>query len=851
MLLCLTVFSCKPKKDIIYSAPAINFEERLLDTLTVSAPRFKPEEKYTRPVYNPSARRSYDLIHTDLKLTFDWINQFVNGVATIELTPLFYPLDHVVLDAQNFDFHSVSFENNSRELEYDYDGNQIFISLGNYFNRGDKIVLSIQYTAKPNEGEEGGSTAITSDKGLFYINPTGTNPHKPQQIWTQGETQNNSRWFPTFDKPNERMTQSISMTVADKFQTLSNGILQSSTRNADGTRTDIWVQNKPHAPYLTMIAIGEFATVEETWNGIPLMYMVNKNYQSSAKEIFNHTPDMLTYFSNALDYNYPWDKYAQIIVTDYVSGAMENTSAVVFGDFVQKSTRELIDNGNDAIVAHEMFHHWFGDLVTCESWANLTLNEGFANYAEYLWFEHKYGTMRADEHRVSEINGYLQSYQSGNSHPMIHYGYDDKESMFDAHSYNKGGLILHMLRKYVGDDAFFTALNKYLTDNAFSAVEADELRMAFEDVTGEDLNWFFDQWYFEEGHPELIIDYEYIPSQKTIQIAIEQVQDPEKNVPVYILPTQVAIYDQAGNKTLIDEWIDARRDTIWISDIPDRPSVIVLDGENDLLSVKQETRSLSENLALYSYSDNFIDKLNALKFLRTSDTLQSLMPQLLNDAYYAFRAFGVSNIDLEENSSFIPALESMASNDNHSTVRSQAIRKLSTLSDYNIIPLAEKAMSEDQAYPVVNTALKSIAESDARLGIRYAEMFMEEETNMLLTTIAEIFYKSGNPGYLPWFENNLHKASVFQLYSFWGAYGKLLKAGGDKEVQYALPTLLENALNQENITFKRFMATNIIQNLRSSPNLSPETVQKLSAAIETIVSREKNLDLLERYSNFK
>ena len=271
---------------------------------------------------------------------------------------------------------------------------------------------------------------------MFFINPNNEDPEKPQQIWTQGETEWNSRWFPTTDKPNERCTQEMYLTVADKYVTLSNGLLKSSKKNADGTRTDYWKMDMPHAPYLFMIAVGEFAVVKQTWENIPVEYYVEPAYKADAKKIFNHTPEILSFFSKITGVKYPWQKYSQVVVRDYVSGAMENTTGVIYGDFVQKTERELIDNHNDGIVAHEMFHHWFGDYVTCESWANLTMNEGFANYSEYLWFEHKYGREEADRHRRNEINGYLGSVGQGGAHALIHWGYNDKEDRFDAHSYN-------------------------------------------------------------------------------------------------------------------------------------------------------------------------------------------------------------------------------------------------------------------------------------------------------------------------------------------------------------------------------------------------------------------------------
>ena len=326
------------------------------------------------------------------------------------------------------------------------------------------------------------------------------------------------------------------LTVEDRFNTLSNGVLISSKKNNDGTRTDYWKMDLPHAPYLFMVAIGEYAVVKDSWNGKVVDYYVEPKFEEYARDIFPHTPEMLQFFSDKLGVTYPWPKYSQVVVRDYVSGAMENTSAVIFGEFMQGTDRELVDNRqNENIVAHEMFHHWFGDLVTCESWANLTLNEGFANYSEYLWLEHKHGKDEADFHRMQELSGYMQS-AARDIHPLVDFGYENKEDMFDAHSYNKGGLVLHMLRNYVGDDAFFASLQKYLKDHSFSDVEGHELRLAFEDVTGEDLNWFFNQWFFSQGQPELNVDYDYDEDSKQVIVTVEQVQDPKEMPPIFELP---------------------------------------------------------------------------------------------------------------------------------------------------------------------------------------------------------------------------------------------------------------------------------------------------------------------------
>ena len=220
--------------------------------------------------------------------------------------------------------------------------------------------------------KEGGSAAITSDKGLYFINPKGEDPNVMPQIWTQGETEASSVWFPTIDAPNVKTTQEMFITVKDKYTTLSNGKFLGSTKNENGTRTDHWKQDLPHAPYLFMMTVGEFKVIKDSYtrkNGekMPVNYYVEKEWESSAQAIFGETPAMIKYFSELLDLEFPWDKYHQVVVRDYVSGAMENTGAVIFGDYAYKTERELLDENDQSTIAHELFHHWFGDLVTAES----------------------------------------------------------------------------------------------------------------------------------------------------------------------------------------------------------------------------------------------------------------------------------------------------------------------------------------------------------------------------------------------------------------------------------------------------------------------------------------------------
>lgn len=854
----LVLVSCGTKKEIVYQAP-ISFEEELLDTLVVSAPAFVPEEEaeYTLPKYNPEAERKYDLLHTRLDLKFDWEKQHVLGVARLDLTPLFYSIQEVVLDAKQFDFHSIKMDPEGKELKYEYNDYQVKIDLDRKYKKGENISLYIDYTAMPNEGPRNGSTAITSDKGLFFINPTNENPDKPRQIWTQGETENNSKWFPTFDKPNERCTQEIYLTVEENLETLSNGELVSSTRNNDGTKTDYWKMDKPHAPYLFMLMIGDFARVKDSWNGKELEYMVYPEYESSAKGIFNHTPEMLTFFSEILDYPYPWNKYSQVVAEDYVSGAMENTTGVIFGEFVQKTNRELIDNGNDQIVAHEMFHHWFGDLVTCESWANLTLNEGFANYSEYLWYEHKYGKDAADAVRISEMEGYLYMAAQAGTHPLIHYGYEDKEDMFDAHSYNKGGLVLHMLRNIVGDDAFFAALSKYLKDNEYTAVETAELRMAFEDITGMDLNWFFDQWYLDKGHPIMNVNYEYVDGK--VKIYTHQIQEEASHKTIFVLPLEVAIYAQDGSVTYHDVVVDERKDTIIIEGIVEKPLVTVLDGKSVLLGEVTEERTNEEWAALLKNSPNHFDKRTAMVQLHNTEEIAELAPQMLKDKHHIIRNTGLEYID----TSMVMAVKAMITGDAHSSTRAKAMEVYGGLVGAPAIAVAEEVLKNEQAYGPIIEAIDVIYDFDRSKALTYADELKNEKSSRVISYLTELFAESGDAKYLEYIEGNLEKVSVYQVFNVFGKYSELLLQQKEELMMEKTSNLKSIAIEDENM-FRRYLATNTINSIRgkmvekksTSEDASKKAnlaanIEDLTSILSEIISKEKDASLIARYTSFQ
>ena len=288
-------------------------------------------------------------------------------------------------------------------------------------------------------------------------------------------------------------------------------------------------------------------------------YYVEKEYAPVAKKIFGETPDMIGFFSKILDYPYAWPKYDQIVGREYVSGAMENTTATLHQDGAYQNARQLVD-GNvwEDDISHELFHHWFGDFVTTESWSNITVNESFANFSEYLWREFRHGKDAADEKIIMTCRTTLLS--GSDDKDLVRFYYKNREDVFDAVSYNKGGRILNMLRNYVGDAAFFKSLNEYLNLYKFKSAEAQQLRLAFEDVTGQDMNWFWNQWYYGSGQPSLDINYNYTNGVE--RVIVDQTQNTGK---IFKLPVAIDVYSKGTNKTRYNVWLDNPSDTFYFA----------------------------------------------------------------------------------------------------------------------------------------------------------------------------------------------------------------------------------------------------------------------------------------------
>ncbi|MGR3812430.1 M1 family metallopeptidase [Jiulongibacter sp. NS-SX5] len=794
--------------------------------------------------YHGSETKLFDLIHTTLELKPDWTRNQLEGSAELLLKPWFYAQDELILDAKGMTIHSVGIKD--KKARFEYDQLKLKIHLDRKYTKGDTLQINVDYTAKPDLVKEVPAFKDQGFKGLYFINKSTSSP---EQLWTEGETEYNSVWFPTLDSPNQKHTQTISLTVPTTYKTLSNGLLIKSKENKNGTRTDTWYQNIEHAVYLTMIAAGEFEkVVDERFKEYEVSYYVEPQFKESAQAIFGRTPAMIWYFEDLLDMKFPWQKYAQIAVRDYVSGAMENTTATVHGSGIQKTANQLIDGNNDGVIAHELFHHWFGNIVTAESWANLTLNEAFADYSEYLWQAHYYGAEEGQWQNSIARSQYLDEAEDKQL-PVIRYAYEDKENMFDNHTYAKGGRILHMLRQEVGDEAFFASLQLYLKDNAFQNAEIHDLRQAFEEVTGRDLNGIFEQWFLKPGHPRLHIDKTF--ENGRLKLNISQKLD-SVNQTIYQFPLTLEL-GQGDNSVLKTVYVNDSLQSVEFK-LDDEPSFVNVDPFADFLGEVEMEHSEKELFAMATHSKGVVTRAEAFRKLTNTEELsgelslnamfdedrRNMTLDLLEDPFWRIRELAVHQFFDYDGDDFLKVerqLQSIIRTDEKSNVRSAAILAMKNFLNPQNDLLFRKALA-DTSYGVRAASLEAILISTPPDADSLCHEMADINDVNIFTAVANHRAEKASADHYEWFTKRMSEFTGSELYQTMGILGSYLVAA-PQEIQLKSIDFVKDIALNESLWVGRYAATQTIFLLTEHP--------EAMEALREIISSEKHPQLKELY----
>jgi aminopeptidase N len=699
-----------------------------LDTLNVSAPA-------GALIYRGAETRAWEIVNIRVALSFNFKEKTADVREWIQLHPHFYATDSLELDAKSMRIDSVLLMSKKlkTQLHYTYENDRLKIHFGKAFQSQDSIELYLKYKAMPYSEPTGGSAAITDDRGLYFINTDGSVPNKPMQIWTQGETESNSHWMITIDKPNTRFTTQIELTVPDSFVTLSNGAIIKQAREKNGLRTDTWKMDMPIQAYAVMFAAGKFSILKDHWKNKEVNYYVEPGYAKYAALMFKHTPGMIDHFSKRTGVPYPWNKYSQVVVRDYISGAMENTSASLFGEFMNQNAREIADKSYEDVVSHELFHQWFGDYVTAESWSNLTVNESFANYGEQLWRAYKYGKAAADELAYADLQIYIAASQI-NDPQLVRYYYDSREEVFDAITYNKGGAILRYMNIVMGDAAFDKAMNIYLTKNALHSTEAAHWRMAVEEATGQDWNWFFNEWYYHAGHPVLKVNYNYNDAMQRLEVTVSQTQ--ADSTFIYKLPlTAALIY---GHDREVVSWnIKKRTDTFIYNYKNGSRPVVIPDYSHALPGELTENKAPDQWMVQFARADadDYISKKIALVEagkLLSDPVSDQIIDLALSDRIDSIRRIAMIQLKKEQDhKKWASKVLAIANKDDNKLVRASAFWVLGSWKDSAAKAGMVRALS-DSSYALTGAALDGIYKLDKDTAYVLARMLLPSDPKAAL-----------------------------------------------------------------------------------------------------------------------
>ncbi|MBP0002648.1 MAG: M1 family metallopeptidase [Cyanobacteria bacterium SBC] len=676
----------------------INFDPDTPNTKTFELPG-------ARPHYTPD--RPGQVEHIFLDLTLDIAKRCFEGTCQIQLNPVRNGIDTLTLDAVGIEIAEVSIDREPQP--FDSDGQQLTVRLTESSIANQPILLNVRYRVdRPR-------------RGLYFVEPNENEPDKPTQIWTQGEDEDSRFWFPCFDYPGQLATSEIRVRVPKDFLAISNGELLSTQVDGD-EKVYHWKQTQVHPTYLMTLAVGRFAEIRDEWQGKPVTYYVERDRLDDARRSMGKTPRMVDYFSKAFGYPYPFPKYAQVCVADFIFGGMENTSCTLLTDRCLLDERAAVDNDRtESLVAHELAHQWFGDLVVVKHWSHAWIKEGMASYAEVLWTEYEYGLDDGAYYLLREARSYLEEDKNRYRRPIVTNVYREAIELYDSHLYEKGACVYHMIRSELGDELFFRSIATFVRDNAHSTVETIDLLRAIEKATGRNLQFLFDLYVFRGGHPDFEVSYTWDGDNNIAQVTVKQTQAQEGNT-LYdrnLFDLQIPIAFGTQNDTI-------HRFTVRVCELeqsfyfalPEKPLYVSFDEGNNFLKTLKLKYPTPESIAQLKHDRDPISRIYAAIALGKDGSvaaIEALCEALRSDSFWGVRvevAKQLAKLNLEQ--TFKGLVEGLKDSDPR--VRRAVVDGLGTIETRASYKSVKSILKKgDESYYVEASAAKalgSIAKND-------------------------------------------------------------------------------------------------------------------------------------------
>ncbi|WP_427160724.1 M1 family aminopeptidase [Aliinostoc sp. HNIBRCY26] len=679
-----------------------------------------------RPHYNPD--RPGQVEHIFLDLNLDIPNQSYQGHCSIRLSPIRNGIDRLTLDAVNLQIQAVKVD--EAEQKFEYDGEQLTIELSQPTQVGQRLLIAIAYSVEKPQ------------RGIYFVQPDSHYPKKPLQVWTQGEDEDSRFWFPCFDYPGQLSTSEIRVRVPKPLVAISNGELINTTEDGE-YKVFHWLQQQVHPTYLMTLAIGDFAVIQEEWQGKPVTYYVEKGRKDDARRSMGKTPQMIEFLSQKYGYLYPFPKYAQVCVSDFIFGGMENTSATLLTDRCLLDERAALDNRNtESLVVHELAHQWFGDLLVIKHWSHAWIKEGMACYSEVMWTEQEYGKEEAAYYRLSEARSYLSEDSGRYRRPIVTHVYREAIELYDRHTYEKGSCVYHMIRAELGDELFWQAVQTFVQDNAHQTVETIDLLRAIEKATGRNLAFLFDQYVYRGGHPDFKVAYSWDGEAKLAKLTVTQTQVPaDKNNSKYLFDLKIPVgfgYTQGESAQVqtVSIRVNQREQSFYFP-LANKPDFVSFDVGNNFLKTVVLEYPVPELKAQLTSDPDPISRIHAATALAKKGGLEgvkALGAALKNEPFWGVRvevAKQLAEIKLDQTFDYlVTGLE-----DENANVRRAVLEALAQIKTHTSYKAVKKVVKHgDKSYYVEATACRSLGAISAA---NLEDKPKEEKVIKLLQSVLE------------------------------------------------------------------------------------------------------------------
>jgi aminopeptidase N len=565
--------------------------------------------------------------HVRLDVALDLAEARIDGTVSHTFTPINDGVRSIDLDSVGLEIRRVTM-GGERDLNFSLSEGRLRIDLDSPRRAGEDVTVTVEFAG------------ASPRRGLYFIRPDEAYPDKRLEAWTQGQDEDSKHWFPCYDFTNDLATSELHVTVREPNSVIAIGELTGVEQNADGTRTFHWRQDVPHVTYLTSVVAGRFAELRDEWDGIPIVYYVPPGRDEDGREAFKHTPEMMRLFSERTGVRYPYAKYAQVVVQDFIFGGMENVSATTVTDSILYDSRARLDQDPNYLIAHELAHQWFGDLLTCRDWSHGWLNEGFATFLELVWHEHHLGTDWYRHYLRQEMDHYTEEASEHYRRPIVTNVYNYPIDLFDRHLYEKGGIVLDMLRHELGEDLFWKAVRRYVITNRSTNVTTSDLQKAIEAATGRNLDWFFDQWVYGAGHPDLKVEYAWDDERKTAKLSFKQTQEGQDVAREFRLPLTVDFTSEAGERADFRIEVNEREQAFYFP-LPSKPKIVRVDPGCHILKSMEFSRPAEMVREQLRSDDDVLGRIDAARTLGKKgdpDDIRALGRALREDPFFSVRA---------------------------------------------------------------------------------------------------------------------------------------------------------------------------------------------------------------------